>query len=1036
MIEILIKQYFLVIAFLALCLPAFAQLNATRLYTIKDGLPSSETERCFISKDGTLWSISTQGLVSYFDGQKFTSTPISSINGTPSFHEDNNGLWLLGLSKSLLFRDNKWLEIKRPENITSYIKNKGSDEVLLINSKFEYFNFNPHSASFEMLGQISVPDSLIQEGYQFYDALYYPDTSYILRLLDNPGSPSYIYADIEDDHPKEVNYDDNGVEIKINDTLSLIRTGSRNTPYQIFWLKNGDKQPVYIEDEGGKAVEVQNCELRIIQDKLWFVRNNLTFFQGNDNIYEIWKMENDFSFSLYCRFELVAPTAVRAFEIDKLGNVWIASHAGILKVYPSILFCSEEHPNMVGGMHVMNEDEKGNIWFGSYRNGMAKFNGSVIEKAPLAAQPYQRFLPGTWKDEDGFMYFFLECPGYCLIKSNGIIWEDYLQQKFPPEERFTGYYLHPLSNGMLSAGTTSRGLALIDPPFKLGQTWEFKAQNKGINLKNIITISEDKKGQLWLGRLSQGIAVYNPELDTAITWLKEENYHLGAISSLVDSKNTLWLGTQQGLAYLKHPDQFDIFSQNVNDHLKLLHLPGCDDQTNRLVTSIKEFQDYLLFGNMTGFGLIDLNSFENNPEQPLVYFFNTVKDFPGGSSEQNAAMIDQLENYWIGNDLGALRINGNSPLLDTSSVTLLITEITTGRGDSLVLDDNNKIRLAVADRSVTFKYRILDNDELLPGIWTNYRLEIAGNNNDLLAQESFIQTDSVSFGYLPPGRHKLIIQLMKNNQVNDERVITIIIPKTLQENTWFWIGLLSFVLGILFVLYRQRQIHAFEKQQLLTEKEQLQIQAIVSSLNPHFINNTLHWLQAKVFQDKTAVKVIDRLAKNIKILFQRSRSNEPFHALSDEIKLVEHYLLIQENRFGNRYEFILPPNAVIESLKDLKVPLMQLQIHVENAIEHGLRNREEASYLKLEIQDLGEQVLFIIEDDGIGFSNAKQMRSLGTQQGTKMLKNLHKIFNKKNRLQIVTELEENFYIDTNTKTYGTRIKITIPKEYNYELESN
>ena len=38
---------------------------------------------------------------------------------------------------------------------------------------------------------------------------------------------------------------------------------------------------------------------------------------------------------------------------------------------------------------------------------------------------------------------------------------------------------------------------------------------------------------------------------------------------------------------------------------------------------------------------------------------------------------------------------------------------------------------------------------------------------------------------------------------------------------------------------------------------------------------------------------------------------------------------------------------------------MQLQIHVENAIEHGLRNRKKSSYVKLSINETEKEIILL-----------------------------------------------------------------------------
>jgi sensor histidine kinase YesM len=130
----------------------------------------------------------------------------------------------------------------------------------------------------------------------------------------------------------------------------------------------------------------------------------------------------------------------------------------------------------------------------------------------------------------------------------------------------------------------------------------------------------------------------------------------------------------------------------------------------------------------------------------------------------------------------------------------------------------------------------------------------------------------------------------------------------------------------------------------------------------------------------------------------------------------------------------LPSDEMIASLSKVQVPLMQIQIHVENAIEHGLRHRPGSRKLDIIMQDRGSYLHINITDDGIGRRRSQEIGSHGTQQGTAMLKSLHAIFNKHNAIPILSTYQDTPFTDPETgEQYGTTVHIEIPKEYNYEL---
>ena len=189
-------------------------------------------------------------------------------------------------------------------------------------------------------------------------------------------------------------------------------------------------------------------------------------------------------------------------------------------------------------------------------------------------------------------------------------------------------------------------------------------------------------------------------------------------------------------------------------------------------------------------------------------------------------------------------------------------------------------------------------------------------------------------------------------------------------------------------------------------------------------------------KDKEAVQVIDRISENIRMVFSKSRHGKPYHTLSDELHLVHNYLYVQKVRYGDLLNCQVPSIRNLSHLNSLSIPIMQIQIHVENAIEHGIRNRLSAGWVEVSIEDEGDYVHIQIIDDGVGREKAREMGSGGTQQGVSMLSNLHKIYNQKNENKIEFWYFDLPFVDKKTgEEYGTVAHIRIPKDYHYAVKS-
>lgn len=133
-----------------------------------------------------------------------------------------------------------------------------------------------------------------------------------------------------------------------------------------------------------------------------------------------------------------------------------------------------------------------------------------------------------------------------------------------------------------------------------------------------------------------------------------------------------------------------------------------------------------------------------------------------------------------------------------------------------------------------------------------------------------------------------------------------------------------------------------------------------AQLNPHFLYNTLDTIKwvAKAHH----VSELATMASGLARILRTSISEAQFISLSEEISLVCAYMDIQKIRFdGNfSYDVELPLE-----LEDCMVPKMIIQPIVENAIIHGLKERENG-HIFLNIYEEEKGLCIEVYDDGCG----------------------------------------------------------------------
>ena len=183
-------------------------------------------------------------------------------------------------------------------------------------------------------------------------------------------------------------------------------------------------------------------------------------------------------------------------------------------------------------------------------------------------------------------------------------------------------------------------------------------------------------------------------------------------------------------------------------------------------------------------------------------------------------------------------------------------------------------------------------------------------------------------------------------------------------------------------------------------------------------------MQSRYRKDPETATIIGRLSDNVHILYENTQKARPWHSLYRELEVVRNYLRIQQVRFGRTLNAEFSITLSDEELKSVKVPAMLLQIHTENAVEKGIRNRKGAGNFFLGIKCTDDGCSIVIEDDGRGRRDTDSPR----KGSTFVMNELIELFNNYNEVPVTVEYDDFIFGE-----YGTRVRIFIPKHFNYEL---
>jgi LytS/YehU family sensor histidine kinase len=224
---------------------------------------------------------------------------------------------------------------------------------------------------------------------------------------------------------------------------------------------------------------------------------------------------------------------------------------------------------------------------------------------------------------------------------------------------------------------------------------------------------------------------------------------------------------------------------------------------------------------------------------------------------------------------------------------------------------------------------------------------------------------------------------------------------------------------MLYWKWRVRQ--RFRKEEQKRRLRELELTAIRSQMNPHFLFNSLNSVQNLVQQNKgrEAHLYLADFAGLIRKVLQNSEKEEV--SLAEELEMIQQYLSLEKLRFDFDYQINIEPD--IDPHNTL-VPSMLLQPFVENAVIHGLQSKPDQRQLKIEVTREEAGIKISIEDNGIGREAAKEMSKPKNGKSSKLMKE---------RLEILQQKQGENYrleiIDLNkTGETGTRVEIFIPEE--------
>lgn len=236
--------------------------------------------------------------------------------------------------------------------------------------------------------------------------------------------------------------------------------------------------------------------------------------------------------------------------------------------------------------------------------------------------------------------------------------------------------------------------------------------------------------------------------------------------------------------------------------------------------------------------------------------------------------------------------------------------------------------------------------------------------------------------------------------------------------------LLCMLLGVIITVVVYRSIRNRKKSaesELRQNIAETQMQALRSQMNPHFIFNSLNSIDAFIqSNDKyNATVYLNKFAKLIRNVLDGSKQN--LVSFSKDIETLKLYIELEMQRSEQKFRSdIQIDNELMNS--DYKVPPLIVQPFVENAIIHGLRNKDgNDGVLSVKVYRNGQRIVYSISDNGVGRAASAAMHTNKDKSyGLDISYDRIRLFNKEDEASVhIEDLHEH------GRPSGTRVTVEL-----------
>ncbi len=599
------------------------------------------------------------------------------------------------------------------------------------------------------------------------------------------------------------------------------------------------------------------------------------------------------------------------------------------------------------------------LYAGTWGDGVILYEDGKEVSRIVSPKIKSHFVHSSYKDSKGRIW---------IGNSSGVsVGNDPASIQPFLEDKITGRIISifELKNGIICLGG-SKGVFFIDQNLKLRQ---HLTESDGLKCKEVRSFYEDGEGKLWIGTYDGGLFCFHNKKLTSINALPNCKLNDDVFTLAKDDQDNIYMTSNTGL-WMVNERKLDAFFKGKIPYL----VP-------------------FFYGNETGILNTEFNGgFQNNFLKTKYghFYFPTIEGILIATPEE---------------------LNFRKLKPQISSVRL-----------DRISKSGNYIQVERDVKVIEFLFHC---PNFLSKYNVHYQFSLSKPGMPK-KWESLEKEAKVRFTLLPPGEY--IFSLRAIDGFNDdnphvEELRFTILPYFYETN-WFKtlvaliIALL--ILGIIRVRINYVKRSVINKNKVNNQLLAFKLQAVQAKMNPHFIFNSLNNINYLLTVEKyeEAEEMLQEFSLLLREVLEKSDFN--FLKLSEELRIIELYLIIEQKRYNYSFDFKI--NCSNE-LWDIEVPTMLIQPFVENALKHGIAHSNVHGVLSINVVKGLNEIMIKIEDNGIGRTASQKINSSRKGHNSKGMKLVQeKIDLVRMQYGLIIELE---IVDLKEPT-GTIVRIKIP----------